>query len=455
MEDMTTHIWGGTTETLMHPIAAAALIIASILILVLERDKAFAVFALAAILIPVTQRGNLMGLNFMAFRVLITAVWVRLFFRMELYPLRLNTIDKIFILWVLSNMIAFVLLWQTWGAFVNRLGFMLDSAGIYFLCRFLITDRREIDTAIKAFAVLGIILAGIMFLEQVTGRKALAFMGGIQEMIEVREGRFRSLGPFAHPILAGSFGAALFPLLLSLWRRPNMQTSFLIAGMVAAVMITILSVSSGPILSLIFGIIALYMWPFRGHLPKIKWGIVVTLFTLHLVMKAPVWALIDRVGIIAGSSSYHRFNLVDQFIRRFDEWWLLGTKGTSHWGWMMWDAINQFVAEGIRGGLASLILFIVLLSLCYRTIGVKIAEAGNNRPAQLTLWAIGSALFAHTISFFGIAYFDQSVVFWYFTLAMISTMNNMPISEIYPVANVVAHAKFKRGENAAWISPLS
>jgi hypothetical protein len=453
MEDMTTHIWGGTTETLMHPIAAAALIIASILILVLERDKAFAVFALAAILIPVTQRGNLMGLNFMAFRVLITAVWVRLFFRMELYPLRLNTIDKIFILWVLSNMIAFVLLWQTWGAFVNRLGFMLDSAGIYFLCRFLITDRREIDTAIKAFAVLGIILAGIMFLEQVTGRKALAFMGGIQEMIEVREGRFRSQASFAHPILAGSFGAALFPLLLSLWRRPKMQTSFLIAGMVAAVMITILSASSGPILSLIFGIIALYMWPFREHLPKIKWGIIVTLFTLHLVMKAPVWALIDRMGVLAGSSSYHRFNLVDQFIKRFDEWWLFGTKSTSHWGWMMWDAINQFVAEGIRGGFGTLILFIVLLSLCYRTIGVKIAEAGNNRPAQLTLWAIGSALFTHTISFFGIAYFDQIVVFWYFMLAMISTMSTMSISEIYPVVNGVAHVKMKRGENAAWISP--
>jgi CDP-diglyceride synthetase len=119
----------------------------------------------------------------------------------------------------------------------------------------------------------------------------------------------------------------------------------------------------------------------------------------------------------------------------------------------MWDAINQFVAEGIRGGFGTLILFIVLLSLCYRTIGVKIAEAGNNRPAQLTLWAIGSALFTHTISFFGIAYFDQIVVFWYFMLAMISTMSTMSISEIYPVVNGVAHVKMKRGENAAWISP--
>ena len=31
-------------------------------------------------------------------------------------------------------------------------------------------------------------------------------------------------------------------------------------------------------------------------------------------MKAPVWALIERIDIVQGSSSYHRYELVNEFI---------------------------------------------------------------------------------------------------------------------------------------------
>ncbi len=432
-DQLARHIWGGTTETLMHPVTMAALLLAVVLIFILDRDKAFTVFALAALLIPMTQRGVFMGLNFMSLRILIIAVWARLFFRMELQPIRLNAIDKVFILWVISNITAFVLLWQTWGAFVNRMGFLLDSAGIYFLCRYMFTNMNEMNAAARSFAVFGIVLAGIMLLEQITGRNPFSFLGGVGELTELREGRLRSTGPFAHPILAGTFGAVLFPMLFSQWRRPDLRTSFLIAGMVACVLVVILSASSGPVLALVLGIVALNMWPFREHLPKIKWALIITLVGLHMAMKAPVWALIDKVGVVAGSSSYHRYYLVDQFIRRFDEWWLVGVKSTHHWGWMMWDAVNQFVAEGIRGGLTTLVLFMLLLMLCYRAVGRKIAETGGNGQAQLTLWAIGSALFAHTVSFFGIAYFDQMVVIWYFLLATISTISGLPAAEISPL----------------------
>ncbi len=431
-DQLARHIWGGTTETLMHPATMAVLVLAVVMIFILDREKAFTVFALAALMLPMTQRGVFMGLNFMSLRILIIAVWARLFFRMELRPIRLNAIDTVFLLWVVSNITAFVLLWQTWGAFVNRMGFLLDSAGIYFLCRYMFTNMNEMNAAARSFAVFGILLAGIMLLEQITGRNPFYLLGGVGEMTEFREGRLRSKGPFAHPILAGTFGAVLFPMLFSQWRRPELRTSFLVAGMVASVLVVILSASSGPVLALVLGIVALNMWPFREHLPKIKWALIVTLVGLHLAMKAPVWALIDKVGVVAGSSSYHRFFLVDQFIKRFDEWWLLGTKSTHHWGWMMWDAVNQFVAEGIRGGLATLVLFLLLIMLCYRAIGRKIAETGGNGQAQLTLWAIGSALFAHTVSFFGIAYFDQIIVIWYFLLAVISTISGLPAAEISP-----------------------
>lgn len=421
-------IWGATGETMINTYGLIMLVVAGVLILTLNRDKAFLVFILAALMIPLTQKVVFINLNFTALRILIAVAWIRMFFRMELHPIRLNLIDKIFVLWVFSNAVTFVLLWQTWGSFVNRLGSMMDSAGLYFLFRFFISDVDDIDSGIRSLAILSIVLAVVMVIEQAVGTTMYAYMSGAPDVQFMREGRLRAQGPFAHSILAGTFGATLIPLLFSQWLKPGYSKVLVVTAMGACGVIALASVSSGPVLAAVWGIAAIFMWPLRMHMRFIRWSIVFALVLAHLIMKAPVWALIDRVGFFAGSSSYHRYYLIDQFINRFNEWWLLGTRSTDHWGWMMWDAINQFVAEGIRGGLISLVLFIVLLTLCFRSIGLKVRETEGNRLAQLRYWAIGCALFTHMISFLGITYFDQMMVAWFFLLAMISALDGIPVT---------------------------
>jgi len=46
----------------------------------------------------------------------------------------------------------------------------------------------------------------------------------------------------------------------------------------------------------------------------------------------------------------------------------------------------------------------------------------RDRKRALFIWAIGSALFANVVAFFGISYFDQTIVAWYGLLAIISTV---------------------------------
>ena len=70
---------------------------------------------------------------------------------------------------------------------------------------------------------------------------------------------------------------------------------------------------------------------------------VLVLVTLHLVMKAPVWALLARIDLTGSSSGYHRYVLIDQCISRFSEWRLIdigrprhgvgicGTQSTPMW----------------------------------------------------------------------------------------------------------------------------
>ena len=65
---------------------------------------------------------------------------------------------------------------------------------------------------------------------------------------------------------------------------------------------------------------------------------------LHLVMHGPVWSIIEHIDLTGSSSSYHRYMLIDNLIRHFRDWWLLGTTDNPNWGFDMWDTSNQYVS---------------------------------------------------------------------------------------------------------------
>jgi hypothetical protein len=122
--------------------------------------------------------------------------------------------------------------------------------------------------------------------------------------------------------------------------------------------------------------------------------------------------------LTGSSSGYHRYQLVDQFIRRFSDWWLLGTNGNAKWGWDMWDLANQYVAVGETSGLLPFVCFLATIIFGFQQIG-RARRAAPDRKSELFLWALGAALFSNVVAFFGISYYDQTIVAWYLLLAMI------------------------------------
>jgi hypothetical protein len=120
--------------------------------------------------------------------------------------------------------------------------------------------------------------------------------------------------------------------------------------------------------------------------------------------------------------------LVDGFIRHFGDWWLLGATSSASWGYDMWDQANQFVKEGLSGGLATFICFLALITRCFSRLGTarKLVDDGSNRA--WLYWLMGGALFTQVVCFFGNSYSDQSVFSWYVLLALISTVTT-PILE--------------------------
>lgn len=414
--------FGSGGDTSVQPAIIAVVAVAIILMWLVPRKKIFTLFVLTAFLIPLSQRIVLAGVHLMMLRILLICVWARMLpevFRDKPANSPITTrMDRSVLIWGLCGTLTFTLLYLDTEALINRIGYLLlTMVGTYFLLRVLIRDKDDVLNASKSLAYVAVAIAAIMLFERVSGH------GAWFSLLE-REGKARAQGPFLHSILAGTFGATLLPLFVLQWRKVGGSKLIGLVGVLSSCAIVYTSSSSTSVIAVAAGILALCAWPLRHRMRLIRWGTVFVLLGLHMVMKAPVWALISRIDLTGGSSSYHRYMLVDQFINRFFDWWILGVKSTNSWGWDLWDTSNQYVEMGITGGLITLIAFIAIIASSFRAVGIYRKAAEANEDDQWEIWCIGSALFAHAVGFFGITYFDQTIVSWMVVLAMIAAYGN-------------------------------
>ena len=438
MEPQHYRFGGGSAATVLHPLVALATVLAIILILRLPRRHVLAPFLLAIFLIPKGQVVVLAGLHFNVYRIILLAGLARWIAsrRSSMIAGGFNSIDRIFTLWALSLCIVFSLQYLDTQALVKSLGELLDALSGYFVLRFLIQDRKDVRQTVKVFALIAVIMAVCMLNEQRTGENIFGRLGGILATSEVRNGSIRSQGAFQHSIPAGAFGATLVPLLIWLWSDPKSRKVVLL-GMLGASVMTVTCHSSTTLGCYAAGIFALGLWPLRRQMRVIRWGVVMTLILLHLVMKGPVWSLLEHIDLTGSSESFHRYQLIDTFIRHFGDWWLLGTRDNGSWGWEMADTSNQYVTYGISGGLTTFVLFIALISKCLGKIGTARKSVEGNRAEEWFFWCLGASMFAHLVVFFGIDYFDQMEFAWFALLAIIS----MPVSATKRSASL----KLRRG----------
>jgi hypothetical protein len=425
--------WG--QETYLHPAVAAVLLLAIGLIFVLPRKQVMVLIIAGGLLIPMDEVVVAGPFHFQVLRILILAGWIRT----VVSPLKsrqssfrgINVIDKLVICYGLIDAVDYVLLWDGSGeAFVNRFGALYTVLGIYFLFRLLIVDDEDVTAAITALAYVSAVIAVVMVIEQATGRNPYGFLGGsrgwTRESLMIRAEKFRAMGPFMHPILAGTFGAITLPLFIGLWLKRGKRNLAVVIGVLSATTIVLESASSTPMMAYALGLLALALWRMRKRMRVLRWGLALGLIALHLVMKAPAWALIQRVDLTGGSSSYHRYYLLDSFIRHVGDWWLLGIKDTNSWGVDMWDHANQYVAVGTASGLVPLVVFISIIVFAFKYVGIAVKRVEGEYRKGLLPWALGAALFANVVAFFGIAYHDQTVLVWWVLLAMISTLATAP-----------------------------
>ncbi|MGH9512769.1 MAG: O-antigen ligase family protein [Terriglobales bacterium] len=415
--------YGGGGATFVTPLGIAILVVAALLIFLVPRKYVIWPLLAGALLVPLSVEVVVFGLHLQSYRLTLLAGCLRMAWdvlvKRDFYPRRMTSLDKVFIAWAVVSTVTFCILWGEWAAVVNKIGFLYTTLAAYVIVRHLIRNKADVLRAIKVMAVVLAIIAPLMLREHITGSNPFSLAGANPET-ERRNGEDRADGPFSHPIIAGTVGAMTLPLFVGLWWQRNRLLAA--TGVIASTMMVVASVSATPVMTYLAAVGALMLWPARRYLRFFRWGLVAGIIGLQLVMKSPVWFVLSHIGNLTGGTGWHRAYLIDNFVRHFWEWWLIGTRNNSQWGYFMWDSINTYVNAGVEGGLITFILFIAIFVYAYKRAGAarKMAEGSGSRRDALLIWAIGACIFANTVAFFGISYFDQSMLLWYCVLAMAS-----------------------------------
>jgi hypothetical protein len=425
----------GQDSSSFSPVALISLLVLGYLVWSLPRRYAISPLLVMVGLMPMGQQLDVAGLHFYLFRILLIVGMVRVKVRGEAARFTWTRNDKYFAWWVVVSVVFGTLVKPSMELLVSRLGDAFNAVGCYYFVRCVIVDMDDVIASVRTLAWVSMPAALLMFVERVTMHNPLSIFSGVPEISAIRDGHVRSQGAFRHAILAGTFGATEFPLFVALYFDKSRRRWLAIAGMVASLVIVGTAGSSGALMAVAGAILGLVLWKWRTKMRLVRRVTLLGIIALALVMNAPVWYLFAKMSDLVGGGGWHRAFVIDTAVAHFNEWWLFGTTYTAHWGPGgeviaanpdMMDITNQFVVEGVKGGLLKLILFVAIIVGCFKVVGRRVHEEEGNLFPGILFWSMGASLFAHCLSFMSVPYFDQMIIIWYWLLAAIASVALIP-----------------------------
>jgi hypothetical protein len=373
-------------------------------------------------------------------RLLLLVALVRVWIRSEWHTGGATTIDRLVVFGSLWPLLIGIFQPQEPGSgLVNALGGTFSILSAYFVIRGWCRSIDELKTIVAGLALLLVPVSISMGFEKLSGRNFFAVLGGAQEIIS-REGVIRARGPFRHPILAGTIGAACVPLMLGLiLHRPF----FALLGISASLGIVAACHSSGPIVSLMVGVAIFAAWRWRRHARAAVWLGVVAYIAVDLISNRRGYeALVTRLDLTGSSTAFYRARLIKTTLAHFNEWWLIGTDYTRHWipsgiGSVVLDGrhidvTNMYIARGINDGLVGMIILIVTIITAVRqtVIVANHPTPSTPNPDVRFVWALGATLGSLAVSGLSVSYFDQSSAFIWLLVAWIASTTSQRASEV-------------------------
>lgn len=414
--------------TILHPLVAVLIGILVLVVLTAKRRYVIVAFIIALNLITAGQRLYVLGMNLPALRILVIAGVVRVFLRGETRSLQFLLLDRIVILYSVVAVVAHFLRMPFYSTLVSDIGATLDRLGAYLVVRIVVRNHDDFRIVVRTFALLSLLLVMLFFHEHRTGHNVFALFGGTREISEFRENGYRASGPYSHSILAGTLWASILPLYIGYRNWGKQRSTLLLVAVPIAAFLVYFSDSSTPLAAMAVGIIASVLYYQRDLVSPLRITVLAAVLGIAVFWWHPVWYLFTKIDLTGGSASYFRYLLVDNFVRHWREWVLIGTNNAHYWGagyglggLGLADATNQFVAEGLSGGVAKLALFTAAMIVAFRYVAALVATA-RGKEERLANWQIGASALVHGVSFLGISYFGQVVFSWWMLIAVCASL---------------------------------
>jgi hypothetical protein len=408
-----------------------ASILMTLMAIVLFASRRWALLGIMAGVLYLTEgvQIEVFGVNLFSVRFLEVAGFIRVMLRREFSFSNLNEIDRALLLLYVYSTVVFLL--RSTENQANRIGVALDAILCYFAFRGLIGGTDDFGWFLRAFVILLAPYVALVSVEGLTAHNPFVIVGAPGWAPDFRAGRPRCIGSFRHPDLLGTLGASFLPLYIGLaFAKADRMRALVGTGLCLG--IVWFTNSGGPVAAAAIGVVGWVLWRVRTRMSLVRRSIVGLIVSLALVMKAPVWYLIDRVSSITGGSGWHRSYLMDVAFRNLDRWWLAGMpiSETKHWFAFSLaatggaDITNQFISFGLNAGIGAVALFILLLIRSFRSIGKALAVLRSDSPEssekEFLLWGLGVTLSVHVVNWLGVTYFDQSYAMWFLQLATIA-----------------------------------
>lgn len=419
----------------LTPLSAGFLIVfglTSLALLALPRRHAVSPLVAGVCYLGLADGIELGAFHFTAMRLIILMGVLRVVIRGEKLPGGLIGLDWTVILWAVWALLSSRFHNDPGGDLVFKLGNVYNNCGLYFLCRIFIVRFSDLAGACKGIVLALVPIAAGMLHEQFTMRNLFALITKVSDIAMIRGGKIRAFGPFAHPILAGTVGATVLPLMIGMWGRHKITA---MTGMLSCLVVIFASGSSGPVMSAVGGLVGLCVWPLRRYLGFIRWAAVAVYIFLEMVMKVPAYFLIARVDLTGSSTGWHRAALIESSVKHLNEWWFAGTDFTRHWmpTGVSWnpnhtDITNHYLQMGVLGGLPLMFLMIASIVFGFIYVGRRTKPAnGVAKQDRFLVWGFGASLFGLAATCISVSFFDQSVLFFYLILAAIASTCYRPL----------------------------
>lgn len=405
----------------------------SVLTWSLPRRSALIPLMITTCYMPLGQFFVIGGMHLQFFRILLLVGVCRAWTRREGVGLQVTCLDKLLGFWAVAAVVLGTLADPSSGRLTNRVSEVFNALGLYYVMRCWVRDLEDVLGLVRVLAVLAAPLALSMLVEKFTSRNIFSAFGGVPQITVERDGKLRCQAAFRHPIMAGTYGATLFPLFAGLWLARKEGRHWALLGCCSAIVVTLAAASSGAFMALVSAVIGFGMWKARLQMRWIRRGLILALIGLACLMKAPVWYAIAKLSDLTGGTGWHRSYLIDQALKHLDEWWLFGSDYTAHWapaGQVLaadhnnMDITNHYIMEGLGGGVCKLGLFMAMIVMGFKTVGQYIRGPDTGwRTDSIFVWSIGVCLLAHCVSFISVAYFDQIIVMWFWLLGILAMLS--------------------------------